>query len=124
MQQRVARPPLIFSATALALLVTMVTRVADVAADNDVIDEPKCDSGKSVKIRYASSTKRLYVEAGSSGKRGGCATLSDVFDLRGTEGPLYPVNPSSGSRASSPTGTWLLTEDLYVEDGITLNVSF
>lgn len=104
--------------TTLALLGFMRPHVA---ADNAVIDEPKCDSSKAVSIRYASSTERLYVESGSGG-RGGCVTLTEIFNAQGGSGPLYPVNPSSGSRTGSPTGTWLLTEDLYVEDGITLNV--
>lgn len=94
-----------------------------VAADNEVIEEPKCDSSKDVNVRYASSTKRLYLEAGDSGERGGCSTLTDIFIARAGKAPLYAVDPDSGDRVDEPTGTWLLTESLYVEDGITLNVS-
>lgn len=115
--------PASLKTSTLALLLALATKVINIAADNAVIEEPSCDSSKSVSIRYASTTKRLYVEASTAGARGGCATLTDIFDARDGKGPLYPVNPSTGARVSSPTGTWLLTEELYVEDGITLNVS-
>lgn len=106
----------------LLALFAIVTCLAKAGAENDPIDEPSCDSTKDVSIRYASSSKRLYVEAGSSGKRGGCVTLSDIYAAQEIDGPLYPVDPDSGDRVSSVTGTWLLTESLYVKDGITLNV--
>ena len=36
--------------------------------------------------------------------------------------PVYAVDPQSGDISDNSTGTWLLTEDLFVEDGITLQV--
>lgn len=112
-----------FQSTLLALLSTSDHWVTYVASENDVIEEPDCDSSASVNIRYATTTARLYLEAATAGERGGCMTLTDIYNDRGDEGPLYPVDPSTGTRVSTATGTWLLTEDLYVEDGITLNVS-
>lgn len=105
--------------TALFAIATWLTKAG---AENEPIEEPDCDSTKSVSIRYASSSQRLYVEAGVDGESGGCVTLSDIYAVQGTSGPLYPVDPDSGDRVDTETGTWLLTESLYVEDGITLQV--
>lgn len=69
-------------------------------------------------IRYASTTKRVYVER--NGTRGGCVTLSDIWELE--KGALHPINPRTNKRARAPTGVWLLTEELYVSDGVTLQV--
>ena len=109
--------------TTLVLLLAIASKVTDVTAVNKVIDEPRCDATKAVSIRYASTTGRLYVEAATPGTRGGCVTLTDIFNSQGGGGPLYPVEPSTGARVNASTGTWLLTEDLYVEDGIKLKVS-
>lgn len=91
-------------------------------AKNRPIPQPACDGTKSVDIRYSGASKRLYVE-GAGGVRGGCVTLSQIYETRVGKPPLYPVNPVSGARTTNVTGTWLLTESLHVEDGITLNVS-
>lgn len=101
----------------------MASLMAFVVAENDPIPQPECDANKTVSIRYASTTARLYLEAAVSGDRGGCVTLTDIFEARAGQGPLYPVDPADGTRVEAATGTWLLTEDLYIEDGITLNVS-
>lgn len=105
------------------VLLTLAALVASAAAHNEVIEKPECDGSKNVTIRYAGSTERLYLEAAVSGQRGGCVALTDIFNDRAGRGPLYPVDPQTGARVGYVTGTWLLTEDLYVQDGITLNVS-
>lgn len=105
-------------ASVLALATTQ-----QVFGENDPIPKPSCDDSKTVTIRYSSTSERLYLEAGPDGERGGCVTLTEIFDERGGKAPLYAVDPSSGNRSVTATGTWLLTESLYVEDGITLNVS-
>lgn len=104
-------------------LLILATLVTDLAAVNDPIAKPVCDGSKSVSIRYASSSSRLYVEAVNAGDRGGCVTLGEIFTARNGNPPLYAVDPATNQRVTEATGTWLLTEDLYVEDGITLNVS-
>lgn len=109
--------------TPQAILLALAFLITRTAAENGVIKQPDCDSSKSVTIRYASSTPRLYLEAAEDGERGGCVTLSQIFDARDGKGPLYAVDPDSGDRVDESTGTWLLTESLYVEDGITLFVS-
>lgn len=101
----------------------VVALVGKVFADNEPIPEPDCDASKTVNIRYAATTKRLYLEAATSGERGGCVTLGQIFEARAGKAPLYAVDAISGERVTEATGTWLLTEELYVEDGITLNVS-
>lgn len=100
----------------------MLVFVANVAAQNEPIPQPECDSSKTFNVRYSSTSKRLYVEAAVSGDRGGCATLSDIFEAQAGQGPLYAVDPETGSHVDEATGTWFLAESLYVEDGITLNV--
>lgn len=42
-----------------------------------------------------------------------------------SKGPLYPLDPVSGEKlmhASQVTGHWLIESDLYVTDGVTLQV--
>lgn len=92
-------------------------------AENEPIPQPDCDDTKTVLVRYSGNSSRLYLEAGEEGERGGCATLTQIYQVRSGKAPLYPVNPQTGGRALNPTGVWLLTDSLLVEDGITLNVS-
>lgn len=110
--------------TFLALLLISENWATYVASENEVIAKPRCDSSASVNIRYASSTeRRLYLEPATFYDQDACVTLTDIFNDRGDQGPLYPVDPSTGTRVSTATGTWILTEDLYVGDFVTLNVS-
>lgn len=93
-----------------------------VVAENEPIPQPECDATKTVSVRHSGTTKRLYLE-GVGGERGGCITLSQIYEARVGKPPIFPVDPLTGARTINATGTWLLTEDLFVEDGITLNVS-
>ena len=93
---------------------------ANTASPNDAISKPKCDSSKPVSVRYSSGSKRLYLEASS---RGGCITVKEVWERLRGKAPLYAVDSSSGDVSKTATGTWLLTESLFVEDGVTLQVS-
>ncbi|CAM9699219.1 unnamed protein product [Scytosiphon promiscuus] len=78
--------------------------------------QPGCNSTDIPSVRYASSTERIYVEQADS--RGGCFTLTQIWES-GTR-PLYPIDPSTNARVNVVTGVWLLTEELYVLDGVTL----
>ncbi|CAN0415870.1 unnamed protein product, partial [Laminaria digitata] len=89
------------------------------ASPNDAISKPSCKSGQSVSVRYSSGSKRLYLEASS---RGSCITIKEVWEKLGGKAPLYAVDSGSGDVSKTVTGTWLLTEDLYIEDGVTLQV--
>ena len=105
----------------MTLLAARGADAADTASKNKAISKPSCKSSTKVSIRYSSSSKRLYLESADGKTRGGCVTLEDIWkDLDGGA-PLYAVKASSGDVSSSVTGTWLLTESLYVEDGITLH---
>lgn len=95
----------------------------DTASPNVAIPKPVCNSSTPVSIRYSSSSERLYLESADGSTRGGCVTLTDIWDSRRGKAPLYAVDPISGDVSSTVTGTWLLRESLYVEDGITLQVS-
>lgn len=107
----------------VALAVLSAFFVPHVAADNEAIQQPECDTNKTVSVRYSSTSARLYLEAPEgSGQRGGCVTLSQIFEARSGKAPLYAIDPHTGNRVEEATGTWLLTESLYVEDGITLRV--
>ncbi|CAN0504450.1 unnamed protein product, partial [Scytosiphon promiscuus] len=110
---------------AFAVMTLLAARGADAAntaSKNKAIAKPSCKSSTKVSIRYSSTSKRLYLESADGKTRGGCVTLEDIWkDLDGSA-PLYAVRSGSGEVSSSITGTWLLTESLYVEDGITLKV--
>lgn len=95
---------------------------ADTPSPNEPIPKTPCDSNITVSIRYAETTKRLYLESGDNVTRGGCVTLGEIWDFRAGKAPLFAVDPVSGEVSANATGTWLLTEELYVEDGITLQV--
>lgn len=95
---------------------------ANTASPNRAISKPGCDSSATVSVRYNSGSKNLYVEKGGS-KRGGCITLKKIWQELGGGAPLYAVGASSGDVSKTATGTWLLTENLIVEDGITLQVN-
>ena len=95
---------------------------ADTESPNDPIAKPDCDSSITVSIRYSSSSERLYLESADGSTRGGCVTLTDIWEARSGKAPLYAVDPDSGDISDTATGTWLLQEALYVEDGITLKV--
>ena len=106
----------------MTLLAAKGADAANTSSKNKPISKPKCNSTTKVSIRYSSSSKRLYLESANGKTRGGCVTLEDIWkDLDGSA-PLYAVKSSSGDVSSTITGTWLLTESLYVEDGITLQV--
>ena len=97
---------------------------ADTPSPNAVIAKPQCDSSKTVSLRYSSGSERLYVESGDGSSRGGCTTLTDIWKGLDGSAPLYAVDPASGAVTNTATGTWLLTEHLWIEDGITLEVTF
>lgn len=96
---------------------------ADTASPNEPIPKPECDANVTVSIRYSETTGRLYLESADNETRGGCVTLGQIFEAREGKAPLYAVDPDSGDVSDTATGTWLLSEELYVEDGITLKVS-
>ena len=67
-----------------------------------------CDPSINVAVRYSSSSNRIYAEAE---KRGGCISLSEISENI-ENSPLYSLGDN----------TWNLDSDLYIEDGVTLNV--
>ena len=110
---------------AAAILSLLATRRADAtytASPNDAITKPECDVNTTVSLRYSSSSKRLYLESADGTARGGCITLKQIWEELCGKVPLYAVNSTSGNACDFATGTWLLTETLYVKDGITLQV--
>lgn len=112
----------------LAVTTSLVAaQTKDTPSPNNPIPKPVCNVSQDVSIRYSSSTKRLYVEGMLDEKnqtiRGGCVTLNEIFLAREGKPPLFAVNSTTGAREVNATGTWLLTEELFVEDGITLQVS-
>ncbi|CAN0438015.1 unnamed protein product, partial [Scytosiphon promiscuus] len=106
----------------LSMLALKLAAAADTESPNDPIPKPECDSSQAVTIRYSSASARLYLESGDGSTRGGCVTLRQIWENRGGKEPLYAVDPDSGAISDTVTGTWLLTEELFVEDGITLQV--
>lgn len=110
-----------------AVMVVLVARQAAVEGNtpspNAPIAKPQCDSTKAVSIRYSEETEQLFVES-ADGTRGGCTTLTEIWQYLDGSAPLVAVDPASGNPSDIATGTWLLTQDLSIEDGITLEVSF
>ncbi|CAM9942410.1 unnamed protein product [Ascophyllum nodosum] len=100
----------------------VLAAAANTPSPNDAISKPECNSTNPISIRYAGTTARLYLESANSSTRGGCITLGDIWTERTGKAPLYAVDPVNHTISEESTGTWLLTEDLYVEDGITLQV--
>lgn len=102
----------------------------DTPSPNEPIPKPECDLNKTVSIRYSKTSERLYLEAGVLGERGGCVSIDQIWAARGggTKGgakaPLFAVDPETGLYSDTITGTWVLEESLYVEDGITLKVNY
>ena len=111
------------TAAIMGLLAARQADAADTASPNKAIAKPNCDSSTTVSLRYSSGSERLYVESADGSTRGGCITLQGIWESRGSTAPLYAVDPDSGDVSNVATGTWLLTESLWIEDGITLQVS-
>lgn len=108
----------------MSLLVARRADAADTASPNDAIAKPDCDHSTIVSLRYSSGSERLYVESGDGSTRGGCITLTEIWEWLDGSAPLYAVDQDSGDVSNTATGTWLLTEHLWIEDGITLEVRF
>ena len=109
-------------AAIMGLLAGTRAAAKNTASPNSAIPKPTCDPSLSVSLRYSHSSERLYVESANGSTRGGCITLTEIWEQLDGDGPLYAVKSSNGDISSSATGTWLLTEHLWIEDGITLQV--
>lgn len=115
-------------------LTELTPNVTYTPSPNEVFTKPDCNTTSVVVVRYSATTGRLYVEVNSTvtptpeEERGGCLTLDQIWEARGggskegAKAPLYAVDPVTGEYSSNITGTWLLEEDLYVLDGVTLKV--
>lgn len=114
---------LLVAALVLAIRLTAAA-VVDTASPNEAIPKPVCNSTIAVSIRYSATSERLYLESADDTTRGGCVNLTGIWEARAGKAPLYAVDLGTGGISDVATGTWLLTEALYVEDGITLQVLF
>lgn len=95
----------------LGVVAVLATNFSRVVA-NTPIPKPVCDASKTVSVRYSSTSKRIYLES-VDGSRGGCFSPSQIYNTLGPLSPLYPLETP---------GEWMLEEELYVLDGIVLNV--
>ncbi|CAN0385494.1 unnamed protein product, partial [Ectocarpus sp. 8 AP-2014] len=98
--------------------VVLPTIWPDWGEENYAPEQPGCDSIDVPEVRYASTTARIYVEQATN--RGGCFTLTEIWESGSR--PLYPLEPTTNERVDYVTGVWLLTEELYVTDGVILQV--
>ncbi|CAM9326086.1 unnamed protein product [Ectocarpus sp. 12 AP-2014] len=98
--------------------VVLPTIWPDWGEENYAPEQPGCDSIDVPQVRYASTTARIYVEQDTN--RGGCFTLTEIWESGSR--PLYPLDPTTNERVDYVTGVWLLTEELYVTDGVILQV--
>lgn len=108
---------------AVSLLAVRQAVAANTASRNKAIPKPACDPTITVSIRHSSESTGLYLESADGSTRGGCVTLQAIWEKMSSGAPLYPVDSATGNASTTATGTWLLTESLYVEDGITLQVT-
>lgn len=106
----------------LGMVALKLVAAKDTPSPNKPIPKPDCDSSIAVSVRYNAESARLYIESANGRTRGGCVTLEQIWEQQVDGSPLYAVDPKSGDVSRSATGTWLLTEEMYVEDGITLQV--
>lgn len=107
----------------LSVLALTLTAAIDTESPNAPIPKPECNPNITVSTRYSESSARLYIESADGITRGGCTTLSKVWVQQGGNvPPLYAVDPVTGAISDTATATWLLTEDLYIQDGVTLEV--
>ena len=110
------------TAALLGMVAFKLASAKDTPSPNKPIPKPDCDASIAVSIRYSSVSERLYVESAAGNTRGGCVTLEQIWEKQEDGAPLYAVDPKDGDVSDTPTGTWLLTEDMYVQDGVTLKV--
>lgn len=109
-------------AVVLSMLSLMLATAKDTPSPNKPIPKPKCDASIKVSIRYSTVSSRAYLVSADGNTRGGCVTLTQIWERRRGKPPLYAVDPVRGDISDTATGTWLLTEELFVQDGITLKV--
>ena len=122
-QQLSIKTPMVLGKAAFLGMLTLTPGAAiETESPNEPIPKPECDASIPVSIRYSSTSSRLYLESVDGSTRGGCVTLPQIWEHKKGTVPVYAVDPQSGDISDNSTGTWLLTEDLFVEDGITLQV--
>lgn len=71
-----------------------------------------CDASKDIAVRYSSTSQRIYLDS-VDGSRGGCASPTYIHQALGATSPLYPLETP---------GEWMLTESLFILEGITINL--
>lgn len=114
--------PVIETAAILSVCALRLARAEPyTSSPNRAISKPSCDKSITVSVRYSGASDRMYIESANGRTRGGCITLKQIWQSRAGEGPLYAVD-KNGDVSDNVTGRWLLTDDLYVQDGITLKV--
>ncbi|CAN0486337.1 unnamed protein product, partial [Scytosiphon promiscuus] len=101
----------------LGMLALKLASAKDTKSTNKPIPKPECDESIPVSIRYSSASSRLYLESADGSTRVGCVTLAQIWEHQKGKAPLYAVDPNSGDISDILTGTWLLTEELFVGDG-------
>ena len=106
-------------AAVLSMLALEQVNATDTESPNEPIPKPECDASIPVSIRYSSVSSWRYIVSADISSRGSCVTLNRIFKERGGKTFLYS---ESGINSDSDTGAWLLTEELLVQDGVTLQV--
>lgn len=111
-------------AAVLSFLAINLAGATDTPSPNKAIPKPACNPNTTVSLRYSSESERLYIESSDGITRGGCITLTEIWNSTAGIALLYPVSNITGNPRDNATGTWLLTESLWIKDGITLQVSY
>lgn len=58
---------------------------------NEPIPKPMCNSTNQISIRYSMTTARLYIESAGNGTRGGCVSLSAIWEARSGKGTHHTI---------------------------------
>lgn len=96
----------------------------DMLSPNEPIPKPEYDERIPGSIRYSLASSRLYLESVDGNTRSSCVTLAQTWEHQRGKALLYAVDPETGGIKNSAIGIRLLTEELFVEDGITLQVRY
>ena len=79
----------------LAMGSLVLAAAGNTPSPNEPIPKPMCNSSNPLRVRYAETTGRLYLESAGNDTRGGCVSLGAIWEARDGKGtqklPRCPV---------------------------------
>lgn len=74
------------SSSVLAIGSLVLAAAGNTPSLNEPIPKPVCNSTNPLRVRYAGTTGRLYLESAWNGTRGGCISLGAIWMERDGKG--------------------------------------